>query len=111
MLSNALLPGSFLDTKLSNTVEEKINHLLLKYKNTYEDAIFVHPYQYQSTGGKIICTLLMRSELDNSSLALATESKNSCTLRFFRYAVVKYRRAPVLSTISFLTLLRQSILS
>ena len=47
-LSNALLSGSKtpdLNTTLSKTVEEKVDHLRLKYKNTYEDvliAILVH---------------------------------------------------------------------
>ena len=56
-LSNSLLPGSDLKTTLSKTVEEEINHLRLKYKNTYEDvliAILVHPYQCQSTGSTIL---------------------------------------------------------
>ncbi len=70
-LSNALLPGSKTpdsDTTLSKNVEERINHLRLKYKNTYEDvliAILVYPYQYQSTGSIIRLNPLSCIDLDS----------------------------------------------
>ncbi len=83
-ISNALLPGSetsYSDTKLSKIVEKRINHLRLKYKNKYKDvliAIFVHPYQYQSSGASSIIRLnpLSCNNLDTLKESFEREKKN-----------------------------------